>query len=86
MRLPASQRTLKWFVRLLAEAGHEVVNFDVDSRPELELPGEFYRVELADTGKVYNALCQFRPDGICHLAANPSASDTASRPKWPVRL
>jgi hypothetical protein len=51
--------------RLLAEVGHEVVNFDLVSRPELELPGEFCRVELTDAGKVYDALFQFRPEGIC---------------------
>lgn len=70
-------RAGRWVVRRLAEAGHEVVNFDVVSRPELELPGEFCRVELADAGKVYDALFQFRPDGICHLAANPAPSGQA---------
>jgi len=67
-------RAGRWVVRLLAEAGHDVVNLDVVSRPELELPGEFCRVELAHAGKVYDALFQFRPDGICHLAANPAPS------------
>ena len=67
-----SGRAGQWVVRLLAEAGHEVVNFDLADRPELELPGQFCRVELADAGKVYDALFQFRPDGICHLAANPA--------------
>jgi nucleoside-diphosphate-sugar epimerase len=67
----------RWVVRLLAEAGHEVVNFDVASRPELGLPGEFCRVELGDAGKVYDALCQFRPEGVCHLAANPAPSGQA---------
>ena len=67
-------RAGQWVVRLLAEAGHEVVNFDLVNRPELELPGEFCRVELADAGKVYDALFQFRPDAICHLAANPAPS------------
>ena len=70
-------RAGRWVVRHLAEAGHEVVNFDVVSRPELELPGEFCRVELADAGKVYDALFQFRPQGICHLAANPAPSGQA---------
>ena len=28
-------------------------------------------------GKVYDALFQFRPDGICHLAANPAPSGQA---------
>src|SRR4029450_5318096 len=67
----------RWVVRLLAEAGHEVVNFDLVSRPELKLPGEFCRVELADAGKAYDALFQFRPEGICHLAANPAPSGQA---------
>lgn len=70
-------RAGRWVVRLLAQAGHEVVNFDVVNRPELELPGDFCRVELADAGKVYDALCQFRPEGICHLAANPAPSGQA---------
>ena len=70
-------RAGQWVVRDLAEAGHEVVNFDVASRPDLELPGEFCRVELTDAGKVYDALCQFRPEGICHLAANPAPSGQA---------
>jgi len=45
-------RAGQWVVRLLAEAGHEVVNFDVADRPELELPGEFCRVDLTNAGKV----------------------------------
>jgi nucleoside-diphosphate-sugar epimerase len=65
-------RAGRWVVRILADAGHEVVNFDLVSRPELELPGEFCRVDLANAGKVYDALFQFRPEGICHLAANPA--------------
>ena len=40
----------QWVVRNLAEAGHEVVNFDVVDRPDLELPGEFCRVDLTDAG------------------------------------
>jgi nucleoside-diphosphate-sugar epimerase len=72
-----SGRAGQWVVRLLAEAGHEVVNFDVVQRPELELPGQFCRVELEDAGKVYDALFQFRPEGICHLAANPAPGGQA---------
>jgi len=67
----------QWVVRNLAEAGHEVVNFDVADRPELELPGEFCRVDLTDAGRVYDALFQFRPEGVCHLAANPAPSGQA---------
>ncbi len=70
-------RAGQWVVRNLAEAGHEVVNVDVTDRPDLELPGEFCRVDLTDAGKVYDALFQFRPEGICHLAANPAPSGQA---------
>jgi nucleoside-diphosphate-sugar epimerase len=67
----------QWVVRELAGAGHEVVNFDLADRPELELPGEFCRVDLTDAGRVYDALFQFRPDAVCHLAANPAPSGQA---------
>jgi nucleoside-diphosphate-sugar epimerase len=67
----------QWVVRSLAEAGHEVVNLDVVDRPELELPAEFCRVDLTDAGKVYDALFQFRPQAVCHLAANPAPSGQA---------
>lgn len=67
----------QWVVRSLAEAGHQVVNLDVVNRPELNLPGEFCRVDLANAGEVYDVLFQFRPEGICHLAANPSPSGQA---------
>ena len=70
-------RAGQWVVRNLAEAGHEVVNVDVADRPDLELPGQFCRVDLTDAGKVYDALFQFRPEGICHLAANPAPSGQA---------
>ena len=30
-----------------------------------------------NAGKVYDALFQFRPEGICHLAANPAPSGQA---------
>jgi nucleoside-diphosphate-sugar epimerase len=70
-------RAGQWVVRSLAEAGHEVVNFDTAQRPDLQLPGDFCRVDLTNAGKVYDALFQFRPDGICHLAANPAPSGQA---------
>lgn len=70
-------RAGQWVVRNLAEAGHEVMNLDVADRPDLELPGEFCRVDLTNAGKVYDALFQFRPEGICHLAANPAPSGQA---------
>src|SRR5688500_6778841 len=70
-------RAGRWGGRSLAEDGPEVVNFDLVSRPEIELPGEFCRVDLTNAGKVYDALFQFRPEGICHLAANPAPSGQA---------
>lgn len=67
----------QWVVRELATAGHEVVNFDLAPRADLELPGQFCRVELTDAGEVYDALAQFRPDGVAHLAANPAPEGQA---------
>ena len=64
-------------VRAVAEAGHEVVNFDVVRPAGFDLPGKFCRVDLADAGEVYDAIFQFRPEGVCHLAANPSPSGQA---------
>ena len=70
-------RAGRWVVRELAEAGHEVVNLDLAPAPEHALPGEFCQVELTDAGQVYDALAQFRPEGVAHLAANPSPSGHA---------
>ncbi len=59
-------------VRELAEAGHDVTNLD---RAALEgLPGKLIRIDLTDAGEVYDAFAQVRPEGVCHLAANPSPS------------
>ena len=62
-------------VQALVDAGHAVVNLDL--KPPADLPGTFCRVDLADAGEVYDALFQFRPEGVCHLAANPSPSGQA---------
>ena len=58
-------------VRELASAGHEVINLDM-ARPPADLPGAFVQLDLTDAGEVYDVLSQFRPEGVCHLAANPS--------------
>jgi nucleoside-diphosphate-sugar epimerase len=58
-------------VRELASGGHEVIDLDI-ARPPAGLPGEFVQLDLTDTGEVYGVLSQFRPEGVCHLAANPS--------------
>jgi nucleoside-diphosphate-sugar epimerase len=67
-----SGRAGQWVVRELAAAGHEVTNLDLRRPAGLDLPGAFCEIDLLDAGAVYDALCQFRPEGVCHLAANPS--------------
>ena len=71
-----SGRAGQHVVRELAAHGHEVANLDV-VRPSVDLPGAFCRVDLTDGGDVYDAFFQFRPEGLCHLAANPSPSGQA---------
>src|SRR5215210_1155517 len=71
-----SGRAGQYVVRAVAEAGHQVVNFDF-ARPVVDLPGDFCRVDLTDAGEVYDAIFQFRPEGVCHLAANPAPSGQA---------
>jgi UDP-glucose 4-epimerase len=66
-----SGRAGSFTVRELAAAGHEVVNLDI-ARPPADLPGAFVQLDLTDVGEVYDVLAQFRPEGVCHLAANPS--------------
>ncbi len=58
-------------VRELHRAGHEVFNLD-RVRPPEPLPGGFILTALTDTGEVYDAIAQLRPEVICHLAANPA--------------
>ncbi len=56
-----------------------MINLD-RTRPQdagLGLPGRFCQIDLADAGAVYDAFHQFRPEGVCHLAANPSPSGHA---------
>jgi len=65
-----SGRAGRFTVRELVEAGHEVVNLDA-ARPPAELPGEFLQLDLTNAGEVYDAFAQVRPEGVCHLAANP---------------
>ncbi len=73
-----SGRAGREVVRALADNGHEVVNLDLAPPPPgVDLPGTFCHVELTDLGEVYDVLFQFRPDGVCHLAANPSPEGQA---------
>ncbi len=71
-----SGRAGQHVVRALVDAGHTVVNFDI-ARPMFDLPGTFCRVDLTVAGEVYDAIFQFRPQGVCHLAANPSPGGQA---------
>jgi UDP-glucose 4-epimerase len=59
-------------VRELVEAGHEVWN--LDRQPLDGLPGRLIRIDLTEAGEVYDAFAQVGPEGVCHLAANPSPS------------
>ncbi|MFW6261874.1 MAG: NAD-dependent epimerase/dehydratase family protein [Spirochaetota bacterium] len=62
-------------VESLVAGGHEVINVD---RVHLDaLPVRTIRIDLEDTGAVYDVFGEFRPDGVCHLAANPSPSGFA---------
>lgn len=65
-----SGRAGSYTVRELVEAGHEVVNVDA-LRPPADLPGEYLQCDLANAGEVYDVMAQVRPEGVCHLAANP---------------
>jgi nucleoside-diphosphate-sugar epimerase len=68
-----SGRAGAYTVQELAEGGHEVINLD-RVRPTQQLPGQFIQLDLTDAGEVYDALAQTKPEGVCHLAANPSPS------------
>lgn len=68
-----SGRAGAYTVQELAGAGHEVINLD-RMRPAQQLPGQFIQLDLTDAGEVYDALAQVKPEGVCHLAANPSPS------------
>ncbi len=70
-----SGRAGQHVVRELVTAGHTVVNLDLV--PLLDLPGDFCRVDLTNAGEVYDVFFQFRPEGVCHLAANPSPEGQA---------
>lgn len=55
----------------LAAAGHQVLGVD-RVRPAADVPGPFLLAELTDYGQVVDAFAQFRPEAVCHIAANPS--------------
>jgi UDP-glucose 4-epimerase len=54
-------------VRVLADAGHEVVSIDRVTIPEL--PAEQLQLELLDRVATQEAFTRLQPDGVVHLAA-----------------
>ena len=65
-----SGRAGRFVVRELAQAGHDLVN--VERAPLEGLPGKLVRADLTHEGEVYDVFAEERPEGVCHLAANPS--------------
>lgn len=61
----------RFTIRELASAGHEVFNVDRIG-PTESLPARTIQADLADSGEVYDAFGQLEPEGVCHIAANPS--------------
>jgi nucleoside-diphosphate-sugar epimerase len=59
-------------VKALVDAGHTVTN--VDRAALASLPAPTVRIDLEDTGAVYDVIGEVKPEGVCHLAANPSPS------------
>jgi nucleoside-diphosphate-sugar epimerase len=58
-------------VRELRDAGHEVFNVD-RVRPEGRGRWRSIQIDMCDAGQVYDAFAQVRPEGVCHIAANPA--------------
>ena len=65
-----SGRAGRHVVDALVDAGHDVVNLDRVRLAGLRCPTIV--IDLTDAGEVYDAIAQTSPEGVCHLAANPS--------------
>lgn len=65
-----SGRAGRHVVEKLVDGGHRVTNIDRVALPGLACPT--IKIDLTDIGAVYDAFGQVRPEGVCHLAANPS--------------
>lgn len=61
----------RYTVSELAQAGHEVTNLDI-VHPREPQPAKFIMIDLSDAGEVTDAVAQVRPEGVCHIAANPA--------------
>ncbi|RYG46676.1 NAD(P)-dependent oxidoreductase [bacterium] len=55
-------------VQLLSDTGMTVVN--IDRKPPSEWRSRFIEVDLEDSGQVYDAIAEQKPDGVVHLAAD----------------
>lgn len=72
-----SGRVGRYTVAELLDAGHEVCSADSVMSKEHSGRCMQVRTELTDTGEVYDVLARFQPEGVCHIAADPSPSDAA---------
>jgi nucleoside-diphosphate-sugar epimerase len=62
-----SGRIGRYVVRDLADAGHTITNADIVPAPGA--PGSFLRVDLTQSGEVYQALAQSGAAAVVHLGA-----------------
>jgi nucleoside-diphosphate-sugar epimerase len=62
-----SGRIGRYVVRELVDAGHKVTNADL--APHSGAPGGFLRVDLTDSGDVYQALARTKSQAVVHLGA-----------------
>lgn len=66
-----SGRIGRYVVRDLVDAGHTVTNADLSPHPGS--PGSFLRVDLTDSGDVYQAIARTKSQAVVHLGAWPDA-------------
>ncbi len=64
-----SGRAGRHVVAALGKVGHEVTNVDRDKAAAGVCT---IAIDLEDAGAVYDVMAEVRPEGVCHLAANPS--------------
>jgi nucleoside-diphosphate-sugar epimerase len=65
----------RYVVRELTQVGHEVTNADV--APPGDSPGHYLRVDLTESGEVYQALTSSRAEAVVHLGAWANAGIVA---------
>ena len=65
----------RYVVRELYQAGHDVTNADV--APPGDNPGTYLRVDLTDSGEVYQALTRSKSEAVVHLGAWANAGIVA---------